>query len=83
MSDSRALLMKKLLAICPVCKKPIYGKDIDVNNIDITKINHWPVKYTPCHSHNGTPVHALTMYIDSNFSVRGKEVSEFLKIQRK
>ena len=35
MSTSRALLMKKLLAICPICKKPIYGKDIDINNIDL------------------------------------------------
>jgi len=82
MSDTRALLMKKLLAICPICKKPIYGKDIDINKLDVSKVSHWPVKYTHCHSHNDKPVHALTMYIDSNFSVRGKEVSEFLKIQK-
>lgn len=82
MSDSRAFLMKKLLAICPICKKLIYGKDIDIDEIDLSKISHWPVKYTHCHSHNGVPTHALTMYIDSNFAVRGKEVSEFLKIQK-
>ncbi|MFO7795514.1 MAG: hypothetical protein ACQERB_06145 [Promethearchaeati archaeon] len=82
MSNSRALLMKKLLAICPICKKPIYGKDIDINTIDLSKISHWPVKYTHCHSHNGGHFHAITMYIDSNFSVRATEVSEFLKIQK-
>ncbi|MBD3198259.1 MAG: hypothetical protein GF317_24635 [Candidatus Lokiarchaeota archaeon] len=81
MSKTRALLMKKLLTICPVCKKPIYGRDIDINKIDIKKINRWPMKYVHCHSHEKTPLHALTLYIDANFSVRANEVSDILKIQ--
>ena len=82
MSNSRTFLMKKLIAICPVCKKQIYGRDIDINHIDTKKIRSWPLRYVHCHSDDNTPLHALTMYIDANFSVRGREVSDFIKIQK-
>lgn len=81
-SETRALLMRKLLAICPACKKKIFGNEIDVTQLDISKINHWPVRYVHCHSYNNVPIHALTLYIDANFSVRGQEVSNFVKIQK-
>ena len=81
MSNSRTLLMKKLIAICPVCKKQIYGRDIDIHDINTDKIKSWPLRYVYCHSENNIPLHALTMYIDANFSVRGREVSDFIKIQ--
>ncbi|TFF89438.1 MAG: hypothetical protein EU548_07480 [Promethearchaeota archaeon] len=81
MSQTRKFLMKKLLTICPVCKKRIFGKDIDIQKIDKNKIVHWPLKYVHCHQHQGVPFHALTMYLDSNFAVRGRDVSDFLKIQ--
>jgi hypothetical protein len=82
MSETRKLLMKKLLTICPVCKKRIFGKDIDIHKIDKKKIVHWPLKYVHCHQNETIPFHALTMYIDSNFAVRGADVSDFVKIQK-
>ena len=82
--DDHNLLMRKLMTICPVCGKQIYGRDIDINDIKISKsqINHWPLKYIHCHAHNNMPMHALMLYIDANFSVRGLEISNFVKIQK-
>ncbi|MFX1573143.1 MAG: hypothetical protein ACFFB0_10375 [Promethearchaeota archaeon] len=84
LSDSRIhpFLFRKLLTICPVCKKKIYGRDIDILKIDTSKITHWPLRYIHCHTNNDIPLHALTIFIDSNFSVRGNEVSSFLKIEK-
>jgi hypothetical protein len=76
----RSILAKKLLTTCPVCGKKIYGRDIDIDKINKDHISNWPVRYTHCHSHEGMPTHALTMYLDANFAVRGRESSEFLKI---
>lgn len=39
-SETRAFLIRKLLTICPVCEKRIYGKDIDILKIDKSKISH-------------------------------------------
>jgi len=75
-------LVKKLLAICPQCKKQIYGNDIDISNIDINKIRNWPLPYIYCHSHDNFPMHALTMYLDTSFTVRAREVSDFITIQK-
>ncbi|MHA2184859.1 MAG: hypothetical protein ACXAAI_07645 [Promethearchaeota archaeon] len=80
-ANTRSLLIRKLLTICPVCKKRIYGRDIDILNIDTSKISHWPLRYIHCHANNNFPLHALTIYLDNNFSVRGNEVSNFLKIE--
>ncbi|MFW9773969.1 MAG: hypothetical protein ACFFEO_17590 [Candidatus Thorarchaeota archaeon] len=80
-TEVRSFLIRKLLTICPVCNKRIYGKDIDILNIDISKINHWPLRYIHCHKNNDVAVHALTIFLDTNFSVRGKEVSKFVKIE--
>ena len=77
------ILMKKLLTVCPICKKSIYGKDIDLSNLLSKKIDHWPLNFVHCHSHNGFPLHALTIYIDANLSVRGHEVSDFIKVEKK
>ncbi|MFX1304035.1 MAG: hypothetical protein ACFFBV_05000 [Promethearchaeota archaeon] len=79
-SKTRIFLIRKLLVICPVCKKRIYGKDIDILKIDISKINHWPLRYTHCHAYNNTPLHAITLFLDEDFSVRGNEISNFIKI---
>ena len=83
-SDSltKSHLMKKLLVICPVCRKPIHGRDIDINKIDKNNVHHWPLTFTHCHTYNQVPLHALTVFLDSNFSVRGKQVSNFIKIQK-
>ncbi|MBA7663951.1 hypothetical protein ES703_71999 [subsurface metagenome] len=80
-SETRAFLIRKLLIICPVCQKRIYGKDIDILKIDASKIDHWPLRYIHCHTSNNVPLHALTLYLNSGFSVRGNEVSNFIKIE--
>ena len=77
---NRAFLMKKLLTICPICNRVIYGKDLDLSSLFKCKIEHWPIMYVHCHSYKNYPIHALTLYLDSNFSVRSSEVSEFIKI---
>lgn len=79
---TRYYLSRKLLTICPVCKKLIKGKDIDILTIDKTKVTHWPLIYTHCHSHDKYPMHALTLYLDANFSVRSEEVTHLDKIQK-
>ena len=79
--EARKFLVRKLLTICPVCQKRIYGKDIDILKIDSSKINHWPLRYIHCHKTSSVPFHALTLFLDANFSVRGNEVSEFIKIE--
>jgi hypothetical protein len=79
--EARKSLIRKLLTICPVCQKRIYGKDIDILKIDFSKINHWPLRYIHCHRTSNVPFHALTIFLDANFSVRGNEVSEYIKIE--
>ncbi|MFW9773547.1 MAG: hypothetical protein ACFFEO_15460 [Candidatus Thorarchaeota archaeon] len=80
-TELRSFLIRKLLTICPVCNKRIYGKDIDILNIDKSKVNHWPLRYIHCHTNKDVPIHALTIFLDANFSVRGNEVSNFVKIE--
>ncbi len=80
-SVTRKALIKKLLTTCPICKKRLYGKDIDITNINTEKINQWPLRYIHCHTHNDVPLHALTLYLDSDFSVRAREASDFIIIQ--
>ena len=79
-SKTRNLLIKKLLTICPVCKKRIYGKDLDIIKIDLSEIKYWPMRYTHCHASNDKPLHAITLFLDKDFSVRGNEISNFIKI---
>ncbi len=78
---TQTFLSSKLLCVCPLCKKYIYGKDIDITKIDLSKIKRWPLSIVHCHAHNKHPLHALTIYLDANFSIRGREASGFLKIQ--
>ncbi|MHA1913231.1 MAG: hypothetical protein ACW986_18800 [Promethearchaeota archaeon] len=80
-ANTRAFLIRKLLTICPVCKKRIFGRDIDILNIDTSKVNNWPLRYIHCHTNDNFPLHALTIYIDKNFTVRGNEVSNYIKIE--
>ena len=82
-SKNHAVLMRKLIAICPICGKQIYGRDIDISQIQKSKskIDQWPIRYVHCHAHEHFPMHALMIYIDANFSVRGEEYSNFVKIQ--
>ena len=73
-SETRSFLMRKLITICPVCKKMIYGRDIEMNQL---KKGHWPVPYIHEHEYNNFPVHSIRMYIDSGLAVRHLEVLDF------
>ena len=70
-SETRAILMRKLLTICPVCKKMIFGRDIDMAQLEK---GHWPVPYIHQHEHNDIPMHSIKMYIDAGLAVRHMEV---------
>ena len=80
-NDTRTFLTRKLLCICPTCKRRIFGADIDIANLDLTKIKKWPLSFIHCHRDKNHPLHALTIYIDANFAIRGRQVTEFVKIQ--
>ena len=80
-SQTRSLLMRKLLTICPVCKKMIFGRDIDLEIVDKKNVSSWPVQYTHTHEHINHPMHAVTMFLDANLSVRSLEVSYISKIK--
>jgi len=75
-SSTRALLMRKLLTICPVCKKMIFGKDINLDHVDKSRVSSWPVKYVHSHAHSTHPAHSITMFLDANLCVRNLEVSQ-------
>ncbi|MFX1411499.1 MAG: hypothetical protein ACFFA6_14200 [Promethearchaeota archaeon] len=81
-SESPTFLMRKLLTICPICKRPVYGRDIEILKIDKSMIKRWSLKYTFCHSHNKGSLHAITIYLDAIFTVRGNEISDFIKIEK-
>ena len=70
------ILSRKLVTICPICKKLIYGEDIDLNEVNKEKIDRWPHRYIHSHSHEGIPQHSLILYLDPNLDVRRCEISE-------
>lgn len=74
-SESRAILMRKLMTICPLCGKLIFGRDIDFSKIERQKVNSWPVTYEHNHTHNTFPEHNLTLYIDANYAVRERIIN--------
>jgi len=76
-------LNRKLITFCPKCLKPIYGTDIDALKLINSDVNRWPVNFVHCHAYNQFPKHALILYIDSDLSVRGQEVSDFIKLEEK
>ncbi len=75
------LLDKKLITFCPKCLKPIYGVDIEIHKLINSDVNRWPVNFVHCHAYNQIPRHALILYLDSDISVRGQEVSDFIKFE--
>lgn len=78
-SESRAILMKKLMTICPLCGKLIFGRDIDFSKLESRSINSWPTTYEHSHTHNNFPEHNLTLYIDANYAVRERIINPILK----
>ncbi len=73
--------LDKILTTCPLCSKEIYAKDINLEQIDITKINNFPFDYIHVHSHGDFPPHALLMYFDAHFKVRGRKVPKFTNLR--
>jgi len=88
--SERSFLAKKLICTCPICQKRIYGGTLGLNEIDISRIKHFPFAYTYVHSHDQPPMsnsietqlqkHAITLFFDANLTVRGVEESVSLKI---
>ena len=76
-----AFLNRKRITFCPKCLKPIYGADIDVRKLINSNLNRWPLNFVHCHAYDRYPKHALILYIDSDMSVRGQEVSDFILIE--
>ncbi len=73
-TQTKNILMKKLMSICPECGKLIFGRDIDITRLE-KKSKSWPKQYNHLHTHNNVPEHELTLFIDANFSVRATKVS--------
>ncbi len=67
--DPSSFLWRKVFAICPVCKKPIHGKDLELNRLQTA--DHWPVSITCLHGGD----HPITLWIDARYSVRDVELS--------
>ena len=75
-NENRAILMRKLMTICPVCGKLIFGRDIDLEKVlDRSKTKSWPTSYEHWHSHNGGQSHLIRLFIDANCAVRSFETS--------
>jgi hypothetical protein len=72
----------KILTKCPLCKKTIYAKDIDFTNIELSKINNFPFDYIFIHSNREYPPHALLMYFDAQYNIRGRKVVKFINIKK-
>ncbi|MHA1682114.1 MAG: hypothetical protein ACTSUE_14340 [Promethearchaeota archaeon] len=71
----------KLLTTCPVCNKKIFLHHILEFQSSLLDAGQYPVPLTMLH---GTKPerHALTLFIDQDFRVRGRQVSNFVKVTR-
>ncbi|MHA1273478.1 MAG: hypothetical protein ACTSQP_03180 [Promethearchaeota archaeon] len=82
-SDTRRLLMRKIMTICPLCGKKIFGRDIDFSKLNKNSVKNWPVRYTYEHSHLNYPIHKLDLYIDANFAVRDRILVDNVNLPKK
>lgn len=73
--------MDKVLTTCPLCSKQILASDINLEKIDLSKINNFPFDYIHIHSNGEHPPHALLMYFDAHFKVRGRKVPKFTNLK--
>ncbi|TFG00209.1 MAG: hypothetical protein EU541_02895 [Promethearchaeota archaeon] len=73
--------LDELLATCPACGKKIYPTDIDLKKINFSEITNFPFPYLHIHSQENCIPHALLMYIDRHFKVRGRKVIKFLNVE--
>lgn len=64
----------KLTTTCPVCKLEIkFGVELEI----LHTVTKYPYAHLVLH---GDPIHALIIYLDANFSVRGVETAESIEI---
>ena len=61
---------------CPVCHKEIH---FGVEHGILEKVNRYPYPHIILH---GNPLHALVVYIDADFRIRGIETAQSIEIQR-
>lgn len=68
---------RKLLAICPICNRRIYGRDLKITNQDLSSIKHFPFTVIYCHrkagAENDDIKHAVALYLDADLKVRSIE----------
>ncbi|MBD3188876.1 hypothetical protein GF325_18755 [Candidatus Bathyarchaeota archaeon] len=72
----------KFLTTCPVCNKKIFLHHILEFQGSLLDSGQYPVPLTMLHGLKPNR-HALTLYLDKNFCVRGQTVSELVKVTRK
>ena len=81
----RSLLAKKIssrnnamMAICPCCGDKIFGRDLKLDRMDLSKINNYPfeVCYHNCKNNKSNKLtnlmnkHSLKLHLDADLRVR-------------
>ena len=61
---------------CPICNKQI---EFGVEQGFLEKVERYPYPHMILH---GNPIHALIVYIDADFRIRGIETAQSIEIQR-
>lgn len=74
-------VLENKLTTCPLCNKDIYAQDVNLEDIDLSSVNNFPFDYIHVHSHGSHPPHALLMYFDAQFKVRGRKVPKFTNLK--
>lgn len=73
-----------ILVTCPLCDKKILSKEINFEKIDLSHILVYPFPYLYVHHSDGDAFpHALLIYFDAHFKVRGKKVIKFSNLNSK
>lgn len=89
---------RKLLAICPVCGRKIYGRDLNLHYMNLAEISDFPFSIVYCHtsacveeespdqkdeSVDPTHQHAIALYLDADLRVRSIESCDVVLLERK
>jgi hypothetical protein len=67
----------KMAVRCPICKNEIH---FGIEKSVFETATKFPISHVVLH---GNPLHALIVYIDTNFSVRGEEGCESIEVLQK
>jgi hypothetical protein len=69
---------KRILAQCrcPICGEVLHP---GVERKDWDQVEHFPYRHILLH---GSPLHAVVVYIDANFAVRGVEAGNSIEVER-